>query len=61
VVTGAIPLPEYFAPANLLKVLGARGMAKVLLSRLRGSRRADGAGPGTPGAPRRDRAVQRAR
>ena len=28
VLTGAIPLQEYFAPGSLFKVMGARGMAR---------------------------------
>jgi hypothetical protein len=38
-LTGAVPLPEYFTPRNLLRVLGARGMAAVLLGKLRRSQR----------------------
>jgi 2-polyprenyl-6-methoxyphenol hydroxylase-like FAD-dependent oxidoreductase len=39
VLTGAVPLREYLAPGNLLKVIGARGMAKVMLSKFRPPRR----------------------
>jgi 2-polyprenyl-6-methoxyphenol hydroxylase-like FAD-dependent oxidoreductase len=35
VVTGAVPLGDYMTPGNLRKVIGVRGMAKVLLSKLR--------------------------
>jgi 2-polyprenyl-6-methoxyphenol hydroxylase-like FAD-dependent oxidoreductase len=35
VLTGAVPLDGYFAPRNLLRVLGVRGMAAAMLSRLR--------------------------
>jgi 2-polyprenyl-6-methoxyphenol hydroxylase-like FAD-dependent oxidoreductase len=41
VLTGAVPLPEYFTPRNLLRVLGARGMAAVLLGKLRRPQRPD--------------------
>jgi 2-polyprenyl-6-methoxyphenol hydroxylase-like FAD-dependent oxidoreductase len=39
-IAGAVPFGEYFAPGNLLKVIGVRGMAKVMLSRLRRAPRA---------------------
>ena len=43
VLAGAVPLPEYLSPANLLRVVGVRGMAKVLLGNLpRQGVRADG-------------------
>jgi 2-polyprenyl-6-methoxyphenol hydroxylase-like FAD-dependent oxidoreductase len=35
VVTGAVPLDDYMTPGNLLKVIGVRGMARVMLGRLR--------------------------
>jgi 2-polyprenyl-6-methoxyphenol hydroxylase-like FAD-dependent oxidoreductase len=35
VLTGAIPLPEYFEPANLFRIMGVGGMARLALSRLR--------------------------
>jgi hypothetical protein len=34
VITGAVPI-DYFTPRNLLRLLGVRGMATVMLSRLR--------------------------
>ena len=34
-VTGSTPIPAYFAPANLRRLIGVRGMAKVALSRIR--------------------------
>jgi 2-polyprenyl-6-methoxyphenol hydroxylase-like FAD-dependent oxidoreductase len=39
VMTGAIPMAEYFAPRNLLRVMGLRGMARVALARARAGRR----------------------
>jgi 2-polyprenyl-6-methoxyphenol hydroxylase-like FAD-dependent oxidoreductase len=38
VITGAVPLADYLTPANLRRVVGARGMAKVLLGRARAAR-----------------------
>jgi 2-polyprenyl-6-methoxyphenol hydroxylase-like FAD-dependent oxidoreductase len=35
VLTGAVPLDGYFAPRNLLRLLGVRGMATAMLGRLR--------------------------
>jgi flavin-dependent dehydrogenase len=34
VLTGAVPIREYFTPGNLLKTMSVRGMAKVLLNKL---------------------------
>jgi 2-polyprenyl-6-methoxyphenol hydroxylase-like FAD-dependent oxidoreductase len=34
-ITGAVPLPEYLSPRNLLRLLGVRGMAGLALGRLR--------------------------
>jgi flavin-dependent dehydrogenase len=44
VLAGVEPMGEYFAPRNLLRLIGARGMAKVMLGRVRGGsgRRSDG-------------------
>ena len=38
VMTGAVPVTDYLAPANLRRVIGLRGMAKALLSKLGGKR-----------------------
>jgi hypothetical protein len=38
VLTGTVPIPDYFAPNNLLKLIGLRGMASIALGKLRGSR-----------------------
>jgi 2-polyprenyl-6-methoxyphenol hydroxylase-like FAD-dependent oxidoreductase len=35
VLTGAVPMGEYFAPGNLLKIIGIRGTAKIMLSKIR--------------------------
>jgi 2-polyprenyl-6-methoxyphenol hydroxylase-like FAD-dependent oxidoreductase len=35
VITGAVPIPEFFSPKNLVKIVGVRGMAKLMLSKLR--------------------------
>ena len=35
VMTGAVPLADYFSPRNLLRILGVRGMAGLALGRLR--------------------------
>ena len=35
VLTGVVPLDGYFAPRNLLRLLGVRGMATAMLGRLR--------------------------
>jgi 2-polyprenyl-6-methoxyphenol hydroxylase-like FAD-dependent oxidoreductase len=39
-LTGVVPVPEFFGPANLLRLLGARGLARAILARARGG--ADG-------------------
>lgn len=38
-ITGAIPLAEYFSPKNLIKLLGFRGMVRAMVSRMRSGRR----------------------
>jgi 2-polyprenyl-6-methoxyphenol hydroxylase-like FAD-dependent oxidoreductase len=38
VLTGAVPIRTYFTPGNLLKVMGLRAMAKVMLSKVRAPR-----------------------
>jgi hypothetical protein len=38
VMTGSEPLRDYLAPGNLARVIGVRGMASILLGRLRGGR-----------------------
>jgi hypothetical protein len=43
VLTGTVPIEDYLAPRNLVRLIGARGMARVMLGRLgdslrRGSR-----------------------
>jgi 2-polyprenyl-6-methoxyphenol hydroxylase-like FAD-dependent oxidoreductase len=43
VLTGVVPLGDYFAPPNMLRLLGARGLARVLLGKLRPPRGAAGA------------------
>jgi 2-polyprenyl-6-methoxyphenol hydroxylase-like FAD-dependent oxidoreductase len=35
VLTGVVPIREYFAPVNLLRIIGVRGTTKVLLNKLR--------------------------
>jgi hypothetical protein len=35
VITGAVPLADYLAPGNLLRVLGVRRMATMMFSKLR--------------------------
>jgi hypothetical protein len=35
VLTGVVPLADYLAPRNLLRVLGIRAMATTMLARLR--------------------------
>ena len=32
VLGGSVPIPEYFAPRNLLRLLGPRGMLKAALA-----------------------------
>jgi 2-polyprenyl-6-methoxyphenol hydroxylase-like FAD-dependent oxidoreductase len=34
-LAGAVPMREYFAPGNLLRLVGARGLAKMMLTRVR--------------------------
>lgn len=34
-ITGSTPIPAYFSPSNLRRLIGVRGMAKVALSRIR--------------------------
>jgi hypothetical protein len=36
VLGGAISPSSYFTPGNLLRILGPRGLAKVMLGRMRG-------------------------
>ncbi len=38
VITGSTPLNEYLSPGNLIKVIGVRGMAGIILSKLRQGR-----------------------
>jgi 2-polyprenyl-6-methoxyphenol hydroxylase-like FAD-dependent oxidoreductase len=38
VLTGTVPMREYLTPSNLLRVTGVRGMAKVMLSKVRSGR-----------------------
>jgi 2-polyprenyl-6-methoxyphenol hydroxylase-like FAD-dependent oxidoreductase len=40
VITGAVPLRDYLSPKNLMSIIGLRGMAKVILSRMCRSPRA---------------------
>ena len=48
-LTGCIPIRDYFHPTNLLRIMGARGLARLAVSKLR---RARTAGHATPrGAP----------
>jgi 2-polyprenyl-6-methoxyphenol hydroxylase-like FAD-dependent oxidoreductase len=35
VITGAIPMRDYLTPGNLFQVIGARGIAKIAVSKLR--------------------------
>jgi hypothetical protein len=35
VMTGAVPLADYFSPRNLLRLLGPRAMVRLLVGRLR--------------------------
>jgi hypothetical protein len=35
VLTGVVPMLGYFTPGNLLKIIGVRGMSKVLLNKFR--------------------------
>jgi flavin-dependent dehydrogenase len=35
VITGAIPMRDYLTPGNLFRVIGARGIAKIAVSKLR--------------------------
>jgi hypothetical protein len=36
VLSGAVPVAEYLTPANLFRVIGARGMGKIAFSKVRG-------------------------
>jgi 2-polyprenyl-6-methoxyphenol hydroxylase-like FAD-dependent oxidoreductase len=38
VLTGAVPMRDYFAPGNLVKIIGLRGMAHIMLSKIRSPR-----------------------
>ncbi len=38
VLTGTVPIPDYFTPANLVKIIGARGMAKIMWQKIRAPR-----------------------
>ena len=35
ILTGAVPVSEFITPGNLFRIMGARGMGKVALSKLR--------------------------
>ena len=35
VLTEVVPMRGYFTPGNLLKIIGVRGMSKVLLNKFR--------------------------
>jgi 2-polyprenyl-6-methoxyphenol hydroxylase-like FAD-dependent oxidoreductase len=37
-LTGAVPVAEFFAPANLFRIMGVRGMAKVMWGKARASK-----------------------
>ena len=50
VLTGVVPMRGYFTPSNLLKIIGARGMSKVLLNMFRV--------PHPRAAPQRERVAQ---
>jgi 2-polyprenyl-6-methoxyphenol hydroxylase-like FAD-dependent oxidoreductase len=48
-ITGSTPLDEYLSPGNLVRILGIRAMAGIVLSRLRqGARREPPARPAEP-------------
>ena len=49
VLTGAVPIRDYFTPGNLIKIIGVGGMAKVMLNKLRVP---------YPQAPHREQAAQ---
>jgi len=38
VLTGAVPMQEYFTPRNLGKIIGVRGMARMMLGKMRPAR-----------------------
>jgi hypothetical protein len=38
VLTGAVPMRDYFAPGNLVKIIGFRGVANIMLSKIRSPR-----------------------
>jgi 2-polyprenyl-6-methoxyphenol hydroxylase-like FAD-dependent oxidoreductase len=38
VLTGTVPIPEYFAPGNLIKVIGIGGMARIAWGKMRSRR-----------------------
>jgi hypothetical protein len=33
-LTGSVPVPEFFAPRNLFKIIGINGMAKIIAHKL---------------------------
>jgi len=43
-LTGAVPVPEFFAPGNLFKIVGVSGMAKIMMHKFLSKRT-------TPGRP----------
>jgi hypothetical protein len=47
VLGGAVPIPEFFAPNHLVKLLGLRSMAKIALSKLRSRSMRTSAAPAT--------------
>jgi 2-polyprenyl-6-methoxyphenol hydroxylase-like FAD-dependent oxidoreductase len=38
VLTGAVPVPEFFSPANILRIVGFTGMVKMMASRMHSRR-----------------------
>jgi 2-polyprenyl-6-methoxyphenol hydroxylase-like FAD-dependent oxidoreductase len=38
-LTGAVPIPEYFSPGHLVKLIGLRGMGKIALNKFRAESR----------------------
>ena len=37
-LTGTVPVPEFFAPKNMFKIIGVSGMAKIMMHRFTSKR-----------------------
>ena len=52
VMTGSVPMREYFTPGNLRRVIGLRGMARIALGKIRSRGKTAERAAALTGAPR---------